>query len=210
MYIRNLRKASPNKNVFKFASTKNGEAVLCESSLEFDACFHHEYNDSVKSFKSQPEGFRYMFNGKYLPYTPDMLLELHDRSYCFHEYKPFSRTQDFEFQQKFDAKRVAAQAIGIPLYLITDKQIRAQVTLDNLKLIHRYSGFYETTEIQKQLLQHIANSGGESSLSSLTRQLKLSTADARRIMLELMSQRRITTDIHSQTLMSDPLLSLCQ
>lgn len=37
MYIRNLRKLSPNKNVFKFASAKASETIMCESTLEFDA-----------------------------------------------------------------------------------------------------------------------------------------------------------------------------
>ena len=39
MYIRNLRKPSPNKNVFKFASAKVSNVIMCESTLEFDACF---------------------------------------------------------------------------------------------------------------------------------------------------------------------------
>lgn len=210
MYIRDLRKASPNKNVFKFASSKNDEMVLCEGSLERDACFHHEYNVNVKSFKSQPEGFRYMFNGKYLPYTPDMLLELSDGSCCFHEYKPYSRTQNSEFQQKFQAKIVAARAIGIPLYLVTDKQIRSQPALDNLNLIHRYSGFYETTDEQKQLLQHLEKLGGESLLSSLAHQLNTNTAELRFYALGLISKRLINTDVNRKNFMSDPWLSLCR
>ncbi len=208
MYIRDLRKASPNKNVFKFASIKNGEVVLCESSLEFDACFHHEYSDNVKSFKSQPEGFRYMFNGKLLPYTPDMLLELNDGSYCFHEYKPYSRIQHSDFQQKFQAKTVAAHAIGIPLYLVTERQIRAQPTLENFKLIHRYSGIYETTDEQKRLLKHLETLGGTSLLSSLAHQLNTNTAELRSYALGLMSKRLIDTDVNSKNFMSDPLLSL--
>jgi hypothetical protein len=67
MNIRNLRKPSPNKNVFKFASTKVSDAIMYESRLEFDACFHHEYNDEIESYGSQPEGLKYGFNGKILP-----------------------------------------------------------------------------------------------------------------------------------------------
>lgn len=70
MYIRSLRKPSPNKNVFKFASAKVSETIMCESSLELDACFHHEYNDCIKVFCSQPEGFYYDFEGKRLPVMP--------------------------------------------------------------------------------------------------------------------------------------------
>jgi hypothetical protein len=60
-------KPSPNKNVFKFASAKVNDVVICESTIEFDACFHHEYNDDIKSFDSQPEGFKYEFNGNIYP-----------------------------------------------------------------------------------------------------------------------------------------------
>ncbi len=74
MSIRNLRKPSPNKNVFKFASEKVGKAIMCESTLEFDACFHNEYNNAIESYGSQPEGFKYNFEGKSLPYTPDTLV----------------------------------------------------------------------------------------------------------------------------------------
>ncbi len=57
MYIRNLRKPSPNKNVFKFASAKVSETIMCESTLEFDACFHHEYNETIATFGSQPKKY---------------------------------------------------------------------------------------------------------------------------------------------------------
>lgn len=32
---------------------------MCESSIEFDACFHHEYNDGIEHFGSQSKGFHY-------------------------------------------------------------------------------------------------------------------------------------------------------
>jgi hypothetical protein len=85
MYIRNLRKPSPNKNVFKFASTKISDVIMCESTLEFDACFHHEYNDAIESYGSQPEGFKYQFRGKILPYTPDALIAYFDGVEKYHE-----------------------------------------------------------------------------------------------------------------------------
>jgi hypothetical protein len=100
MYIRNLRKPAPNKNVFKFASAKVGEAIMCESSLEFDACFHHEYNENVKCFRSQPEGFYYSFEGKKLPYTPDAIIYNNDGSVILHEYKPSTHYSWRNFLQK--------------------------------------------------------------------------------------------------------------
>ncbi len=54
MYIRNLRKPSPSKNIYKFASRKNHSTIMCESGLEFDAYFHLEFSPSIASFESQP------------------------------------------------------------------------------------------------------------------------------------------------------------
>ena len=71
MYVRNLRKPSPVKNLFRFASTKSSELIMCESSLEFDACFHLEYNEDILTFQSQPEGFgRLMRARRVVHFTP--------------------------------------------------------------------------------------------------------------------------------------------
>jgi hypothetical protein len=107
MYIRNLRKPSPNKNVFKFASAKISGVIMCESTLEFDACFHHEYNDEIESYGSQPEGFKYEFMGKSLPYTPDTLIVYKNDVEKYHEYKPKSKTTSPLFREKFVARRQA-------------------------------------------------------------------------------------------------------
>jgi len=74
MYNRNLRKPSPNKNIFKFASKKNHHIILCESALEFDACFHLEFSPSIVTFESQPTGIEYqMHSGELLMYLFLML-----------------------------------------------------------------------------------------------------------------------------------------
>ena len=158
MYIRNLRKPSPNKNVFKFVSEEVSETIMCESTLEFDACFHHEYSETIETFGSQPKGFYYCFEGKRLPYTPDALLHYIDGTTKFHEYKPYSKTFDPIFRAKFVAKKEAAQALGTELILVTDKQIRVNPILNNLKLLQRYSGIYGVTDIERELLQLVRKS----------------------------------------------------
>ncbi|WP_305815291.1 hypothetical protein [Photobacterium leiognathi] len=67
MYIRSLRKPSPNKNIYKFSSLKNRDAVMCEGSLERDCCYHFEYDPDVVHYESQPEGFYYDFHGEKRP-----------------------------------------------------------------------------------------------------------------------------------------------
>lgn len=143
MYVRNLRKPSATKNVYKFASSKNRSVILCESSLERDCCYHLEYSKDVFSFQSQPEGFYYSSGNKRCPYTPDFLVRNQDGSEYYLEVKPLAKTFSEDFKHSFALKRIAAQHQGKPLVLVTDKQIRNGVYLENLNLIHRYSGLVD-------------------------------------------------------------------
>ncbi|KHT63439.1 hypothetical protein RJ45_12095 [Photobacterium gaetbulicola] len=140
MYIRNLRKPSPNKNIYKFASSKNRKTVMCEGSLEKDCCYHFEYDPEVVCYESQPEGYYYEFCSKQLPYTPDFLVHYIDGYQCFVESKPYGQTLSKEFKQQFQARKSAAERLGFDLILVTDRQIRKGFYLENCKVVHRYSG----------------------------------------------------------------------
>lgn len=194
MYIRNLRKPSPNKNVYKFASAKVGKTIMCESSLEFDACFHHEYNESVRTFDSQPEGFYYQFEGKDLPYTPDTIVQYIDGRIQFHEYKPLSKTHDPIFKAKFFAKKEAAQSLGVELILVTDEQIQVTPVLNNLKLLHRYSGTYTVCEIQRELLSCVQASG-KRLLTEIAQEYGLPIGEVRSYIFSLLNKGLLKSDL---------------
>lgn len=205
MYIRNLRKPSPNKNVFKFASAKVGEAIMCESALEFDACFHNEYNDAIESYGSQPEGYKYNFNGKSLPYTPDTLVRYIDKSERLHEYKPYNALSSPLFRAKFTARKEAALQQGIELILVTDKQIRINPILNNLKLLHRYSGVYEVNSIQFELL-HAIQLLGKVKLNDIAQQFSLSLGESRALIYNLIHKGHLIADLSNEDLTSNPTL----
>lgn len=207
MYIRNLRKPSPNKNVHKFASAKVSQTIMCESALEFDACFHHEYNDSIERFESQPEGFYYDFEGKRLPYTPDMLVKFFDGTVKFHEYKPYDKTFDPTFKAKFLAKKAAAQSLGADLILVTDRQIRVYPILNNLKILHRYSGVYGLSSIQSDLL-NILIVKGKVSLNDLAIKKSLSLGDARAYICSLIHKGLVKANLKRDDLTCNPLVWL--
>ena len=209
MYIRNLRKPSPNKNVFKFASAKVSEIIMCESTLEFDVCFHHEYNDKIESFGSQPEGFKYEFNGKTLPYTPDALILYKGGVEKYHEYKPYSKISSPLFREKFLAKRAASLRTGRELILITDRQIRVNPILNNLKLLHRYSGVYGVNDIQQKLLKYIQRSG-MIKLNDISHQFNLPVGEARSFLYALIHKGFVKTDLDAEDLNGNPMLwSVC-
>lgn len=61
-----------------------------------------------------------------------------------------------DFRNRFEEKqRVALNEFNRRLVLVTEKQIRMGPTLDNFKLLHRYSGLRTVTEFQKLVLAFI-------------------------------------------------------
>lgn len=155
MYIRNLRKPSPNKNIYKFSSIKNRDTVMCEGSLEKDCCYHFEYDPDVTRYESQPEGFNYDYNGKTLPYTPDFLVSYLDGTFEYVEVKPYSKTLSKKFKQEFSARKEAANRRGFCLVLVTDKQIRNGFFLKNSELVHRYSGCISGDELSIKVYSYL-------------------------------------------------------
>lgn len=205
MYKRNLRKPSPIKHVRKFASAKVNQTIMCESPLEFDACFHHEYNDSIERFESQPEGFYYDFEGEKRPYTPDMLVKFFDGTLKFHEYKPYDMTFDPTFKAEFLAKKAAAQSLGVDLILVTDRQIRVYPLLNNLKILHRYSGVYGLSSIQSDLL-NILIAKGKVSLNDLAGKKSLPLGDARAYICSLIHKGLVKANLKLDDLARNPLV----
>jgi len=178
---------------------------MCESTLEFDACFHHEYNDLIESFGSQPEGFKYEFIGKSLPYTPDALISYTDKTQKYHEYKPYSKIASPLFRAEFAAKRAASLKLGIDLVLVTDRQIRVNPILNNLKLLHRYSGVFGISSIQKELLNFIHKSGAIK-LNDISRQIGLPIGEARSYLFALMGKGLIKANLGIDDLTNNPTL----
>lgn len=206
MYNRNLRKPNPTQNVYKFASSKNGEMILCESSLEFDTCFHLEYSKDVVSYLTQPTGFYYEFEGKSPPYTPDFLVKFLNGSQCFWEVKPRIQAQEVSFQDKFSAKKCAAAELGYKLNLVTDRQIRLNPILNNLKLIHAHSGYYELTKIQSQIIKIVWNLG-EAPLHYVADSLDLPIPNAKASVLQLLAIGELFADLSASEFGIDTVLS---
>ncbi|MCB2384286.1 hypothetical protein MO387_11665 [Shewanella sp. N2AIL] len=176
---------------------------MCESSLEFDACFHHEYNDCIEVFGSQPEGFYYAFEGKRLPYTPDAIIQFFDGTVKFHEYKPYSKTFDPIFRARFLAKKAAAQSLGADLILVTERQIRVNPILNNLKILHRYSGVYGLSDIQVELLNLIKKTG-KISVNDVAAKQSLALGEIRSHLYSLMHKGLVKANLSQDDLGCNP------
>ncbi|PSW58050.1 TnsA endonuclease N-terminal domain-containing protein [Photobacterium leiognathi] len=194
MYVRNLRKSSPVKKVYKFASLKNQSVIMCESTLEQDCCYHLEYFKKVIAYQSQPEGFYYFLGNKHYPYTPDFLVRNKDGSEYFIEVKPLNKTFSEDFKNKFASKRNAAKKLGKPLLLVTDRQIRKGLFLDNLKLIHRYSGLMDSNESLSLVINELRTIG-PMCIRSLANNLKLSVGEVIAIVFCLIGLDKVNASL---------------
>ncbi len=194
MYVRNLRKPSANKNVYKFVSVKNGRTIMCESSLEFDCCYYLEYSDDVVRYQSQPEGYRFSYKGKEHPYTPDFLVHKKNGTSCLIEVKPLSQTFSSEFQDKFRQNQIMANELGTPLLLVTDRQIRNDALLNNLKLVHRYSGCIENSEHLESVLS-VVNQLPSVCIKALAERLNLNFGEVFASVLRLICLGKVKSNL---------------
>lgn len=118
--------------------------------------FTSNTTQNIKSFTSQPFSFHYQFNNRKCRYTPDFLAIAHNEQSTFFEVKHSSQILKPDFRERFEEKqRVALSEFNRRLVLVTEKQIRMGPTLDNFKLLHRYSGLRTVTEFQKRVLGFI-------------------------------------------------------
>lgn len=196
MYRRRL-KHSPVKNLFRFASAKMKTVLTLESSIEFDACFHFEYSPEIASFEAQPEGFYYPFKGKTLPYTPDFKVVTQQQEKQFIEVKPVEKILNPDFRERFLARQRAAHDQGVPLLLVTERQIRIYPILGNLKLLHRYSGCHSLTPLHLRVLE-LVEKYGMISLMNLVRSTGTGEGEMLSTTLSLIARGRLATNLIDQ------------
>ncbi len=193
MYRRHL-KHSRVKNLFKFVSAKMNTVFTVESSLEFDTCFHLEYSPAVKTFEAQPEGYYYIFEDRECPYTPDFRVVDERGNPYFIEVKPSAKVATPDFLQRFPIKQQKAIELRSPLKLVTERQIRVDPILGNLKLLHRYSGFQSFTPLHIQLLG-LVRQLGRVSLAKLSGSTGAPPEEILATTLSLMARGLIHSDL---------------
>ncbi len=91
-----------------------------------------------------------------------------------------------EYLNTFEAMQKGSEAIGLPLHLVTEQQIRKGFILDNLKLIHRYAGSKHVCDFKKSVIEVIHNQGLSTS-GKLASVFGKSIGFMNRELLELMS-----------------------
>ena len=204
MYNRNLRKPHPNKNIFKFSSLKNLNVVMCESTLEFDACFHLEYSPEISKFESQPTGIEYQDGPRVRRYTPDFKITKENNAVEWLEVKPYKVLRSNTFKQEFELKRNAYRQNNENLILVTDKQIRVKPLLSNLQLLHRYADIY-VGNLQKEILLSI-QLAKQQTVFNIALQFGLRVGECIAICAHMISKGLLLTDLENENLSENSIM----
>lgn len=121
----------------KRPSLKAGRMVHCESPLESDFVLRCEFDDQVSVIQEQPERFEYKNDGKKRRYTADFRITRNSTSQLI-EVKPQEKLGDPLVHSKLNLVQSLFAENGEILEIVTDRDIRQEPLLSNLKILNRY------------------------------------------------------------------------
>jgi len=120
-----------------FPSAKNGQMVAYEQLLEADAVVLFEMSPLIKSYVGQPEKIYYPDGDRTRLYTPDFRVDLIDGSRILVEIKPERCLAPPDVKHKFERIQEHLDRLAKPFTILTDKSIRQQPRLENLRTLLR-------------------------------------------------------------------------
>ena len=122
----------------KFPSLKNASSVKCASALEMDMVYLLELDPDVISYKTQPFKLHYLLDKKLHVYTPDILVTRTDRKQIV-EVKWSERAETEKYILLFKTVAPLFESKGCEYIVATEKTIRIEPKLYNIKLLYKYS-----------------------------------------------------------------------
>jgi hypothetical protein len=138
MPSRKIPRRGSKKNIGKFPSLKMEKTLWWEALTERDAMFLYEYDREVISYEEQPEPIFYFLNGKRHRYTPDFRV-VRVGQVAIVEVKPEAKLESEELKEAFAEIRIECEKMGQEFIVITDKMIRVEPKLGNIKMLYRYA-----------------------------------------------------------------------
>jgi hypothetical protein len=138
MPVRKIPRYGAQKNIGKFFSVKTGLVAWYESLLERDEMYLLDFDPLVTFWREQPFRIRYVLNGKTHFYTPD--LEVHrPAGKQIVEVKSQELVDSGKFDSLFRVATSTSQDEGYEFVVVTDRLIRQQPRLDNIKKLWKYA-----------------------------------------------------------------------
>jgi hypothetical protein len=138
MPSRKIPRRGSKKNIGKFPSFKMGKTLWWEALTERDAMFLYEYDREVSSYEEQPNPIFYILNDKRHRYTPDFRVVRGEHIEIV-EVKPEDKLESEELKEVFAQIRQECEKVGQKFVVITDKMIRVEPKLGNIKMLYRYA-----------------------------------------------------------------------
>lgn len=135
------------KVIGKFPSIKNDKMVWWESQLERDYLYLLEIDPDVLGYEEQPLKVRYSLNGEIRKYTPDLRVVRHNRRQIV-EIKDEKTANEEEYVELFRRVAPICQQKGYEFVVVTERAIRNQPMLKNIKLIYKYAKTVVSSEHQ--------------------------------------------------------------
>lgn len=135
----------------KFPSRKNGRMVHHEGLLELDAIYLFETSPEIVRYREQPATVQYPDGPRLRRYTPDFELLLATGEVVIVEVKPIRFLEKEEIRIKFECIEEYMHSAGTSFVILTDKIIRQQPRLSNLRWVYHEAARIPPTKIAAQI-----------------------------------------------------------
>ena len=135
---RKITNRGSKKVIGKFPSLKMNTTIWWESQLERDYIYLLEIDPDVTAYQGQPFTITYDNLDKRKKYTPDFLVE-RKASKQIVEVKLANKVEEFRPTLRFRQAVNFCSTHNLEFVVVTEKTIRVQPKLGNIKLLHRYA-----------------------------------------------------------------------
>ena len=138
MPVRRIPLLGTRKNIGKFPSVKMGRTAWYESLLERDYMYRLDRDVEVQHWEEQPLKIRFVHGGRTHYYTPDFEVHRTSKKQIV-EVKPQEKVDSGEWDLVFRIASSLCEREGYEFVVVTDKMIRKQPELDNVKKLWKYA-----------------------------------------------------------------------
>ncbi len=190
--LREPPKRRSNRLIGKFPTVKLEYSVWYESELEHDALKVLESIPAVLHFETQTIQVNYLDGTTWRKYTPDILVTT-DSEKVILEVKPESIAETPEFQHFYRIVSKTINAEGYKFRVITEKHIRKQPSLNNIKKLLRYRRLDIPIDVRCSIKDWV-RTNSNTTIGSLVHNLN-NSPEARALAYGAIVQHIITIDI---------------
>jgi TnsA endonuclease N terminal len=203
---RKITNTGTKKVIGKFPSLKMSTTIWWESQLERDYIYLLEIDPDVLSYCEQPFTMTYPSQGKLKRYTPDFLVT-RSQSQQIVEVKPERLAHAEKNLQLWRQIAPIAIANNREFFVVTEKMIRVQPRLNNIKLLYKYAKVPLSFNNYLDCLEYFQNN---KSLSLINAEQHLRALGiSRSLLLRLLWSGVLVTDLMTP-INSESLIQLCK